>query len=332
MTAIAYKNTKTTIPDWDDTLHVRHPRGYAYETDTHFVHMYGRADGFYAISIGLTAIQQKNGTLVDWVTNTFGAEEIETLDLEVGYSIKGVWRPSLYYYTDTFQALDVNETEMRLSESAIRLLVQKMEDILMYIEPNIDSLNTYGHKIRELLILACTEVENFWQYYINQAALTPQTRRSFTTKDYVKLVDKLHLKEFQFSLKAYSSFPVLRPFEKWNSATPTISLDWYDAYNKTKHDRERHFNKAHILNCINAVAANLVLHCVKFSPFPMFEQNNSFSAMINQHFEGSLINPMFKTFYIHKIELPNNARTNLFVFDPRQNNFSVPFSVQTLTL
>ena len=92
---------------------------------------------------------------------------------------------------------------MRLSEYSLRLLVQKIDEIFLYIEPDTKSLNTYSHKTRELLILACTEVENFWQYYMTQAGQTPQNGRNYTTKDYVKLAEKLHLKDYEFTLKTY---------------------------------------------------------------------------------------------------------------------------------
>lgn len=332
MIGITYKNTKTTLPRWVNTVHIANPRGYAYETDTHFIHMYGQDKGFYIISIGLTAIQQKTGTLIDWVKNVFGAEEIENLDLAVGHSVKGVWRPSLYYYSDTYQALGVNETEMRLSEYSLRLLVQKLDELFLYIEPNISSLNTYSHKTRELLILACTEVENFWQYYMNQASVLPQNGRNYTTKDYVKLVDKLHLKEFEFSLKIYSSIPSIKPFVNWDATAPTSSLLWYDAYNKTKHDRDKHFGQATLINCITAVVANLAMYCVKFSPLPMFDQTNTFSSMINQHFEAKLSNCLPTTFYLHKINLPEGTRNDLFVFDPHKSAFNEPFLIEPLRL
>lgn len=331
MVGITYRNTITTLPNWVKTLHIEHPRGYAYETETHFVHFYGRDKGFYIISIGLTVIEKKEGTLIDWVTRVFGAEEIENLELEVGHSTKGVWRPSLYYYEDTYQALGVTENEMRLSEYSLRLLIQKLDEIFLYIEPDVLSLNTYSHKTRELLILACTEVENFWQYYMNQSGQRP-IGRNYTTKDYVKLLNKLHLNDFEFTLKTYSSISAIRPFENWNSSAPTTTLTWYDAYNKTKHDRDTHFSQATLINCINAVVANLIMHCIKFSPFPMFEQTNIFSSLINQHFEAKFLNCNPKSFYIHKIQIPEDTRSDIFVFDPRKNKFNVPFIIESLIL
>jgi hypothetical protein len=280
----------------------------------------------------MTAVQQKVGTLLDWVASVFGAEDIQNLDLEVGSAVQGVWRPSLYVYEDISQALGVSATERRLSENALRLLVQKLDELFLYIEPDVDSLQTYSHKTRELLILACTEVENFWQYYTNLVAGTSSNRRTSTTRDYVKLVDKLYLREYQFTLNTYSAIPPVRPFQHWSSATPTASLAWYDAYNKTKHDREKHFKEATLSHCISAVVANLVLYCVKFSPFPLLEQSNAFTTLINQHFEGELVDVSYTNFYVHKIHLPADNRDDLFIYDHRRSGDHLPFTTQPLVL
>lgn len=332
MTAITYLNTKTTLPGWVDTVHVGNPRGYAYETDTHFVHFYGRDKGLYVISTGLTAIQKKSGTLNDWVVQTFGAQNIIPMSLPVGNSIEGVWRPSLYYNSDTFQALNVTKTEIRLAEQALRLLIDRLDELFLYIEPDTNGLQTYSHKTRELLILASTEVENFWKYYINKSGITPSNSRTFTTKDYVRLVDKLHLKEYEFSLKTYSSIPAIIPFGNWNATNPTTSLRWYDAYNKTKHDRDAHFSEATLLSCIEAVVANLVMYCVRFSPFPLFDQKNTFSSLINQHFDLQLINAAPEKFYLHKVELPAGAREDLICYDSIKGGDTRPFIVNPFIL
>ncbi|MDR2122167.1 MAG: hypothetical protein LBP34_03490 [Flavobacteriaceae bacterium] len=332
MKGITYKNTKTTLPCWIDPVHINQPRGYAYETDTHFVHFYGKDEGLYVISPGLTAIQAKNGTLKDWVINTFGAEDIEQMNLEVGQSIESVWRPSLYFHNDTFQALNVTKTEMRLVEQALRLLINRLDELFLYIEPDKNGLLTYSHKTRELLILACTEVENSWKYYMDKSSTYPINGKTFTTKDYIKLVDKLYLREFEFTLKTYSAIPAIAPFRNWDSANPTTSISWYNSYNKTKHDRDSHFSEATLINCIEAVVANLVMYCVRFSPFPLFDQPNTFSSLVNQHFDVRLINTCQESYYLHKIELPSNTRSDLFCYDCIQAGHTQPFIVKPLVL
>lgn len=64
----------------------------------------------------------------------------------------------------------------------------------------------------------------------------------------------------------------------------------------------------------------------------MFEQSNTFSSLINQHFEAQLVNPDFQTFYLPKIELPRDTREDIFIFDPRQNQFTKQFNVIPLIL
>lgn len=332
MKGLTYINTKTTLPGWVNTVHNEQPRGYAYETDSHFVHLYGRNHGFYIISVGLTAIQGKNGTLEDWIVKTFGAEDIQPLTFEVGNSIDGVWRPSLYYYEDTYQAINCSQIEMRLAEQALRMLIDKLDELFLYIEPDNRCLEVYSHKTRELLILACTEVENSWKSYMDRASATPINRKTFTTKDYVKLVDKLHLRDYQFKLKAYDKVPAIRPFERWDITKPSTSLDWYAAYNNTKHDRTAYFSKATLWNCICAVVGNLVMHSVRFSPMSLFEESNTFASLLKQHFDAELVDCNPTSFYLHNFSFPEGTRDDLFVFDPRKKGYSKKFNVLPLTL
>ena len=109
-------------------------------------------------------------------------------------------------------------------------------------------------------------------------------------------------------------------------------MDWYDAYNKTKHDKTAYFSEATLKHCINAVVACLVMHCVRFGPFPMFEENNRFASLVTHHFNMKLTNPSPQTFYLHEIELPINTMTDLFVSNPRKNGNVLPFSTQKLVL
>jgi len=332
MNAITYNNTVTTIPRWTEPIHLKHPRGFAYETDTHFVHMYGDIVRFHPIHVGLTVTEKKTGTLVDWVLKTFGAVDIKALELEVGQSIEGVWRPSLYYYTDVLQALNCSDVDMRLAEQSLRILINKLDELFLYIEPESQCLQTYSHKTRELLILACTEVENSWKSYMTKSSTLPVNGRTYTTQDYVKLLDKLYLDEYQFKLILYQHIPPIVPFKGWDKNAPSVSLTWYDAYNKTKHDRTTNFSVATLWNCISAVVANLVMHSVKFGPYPMFERTSVFSTLVQEHFQGELIDSSPISYYLHEFVFPHDARNDLFIWDPRDYRLAKPFTVLPLIL
>lgn len=323
MKAIAYLNTATNLPGFDPNIHKKHTRGYAYETENHFIHFYGDDNFFFIISVGLMICHKKDGTLLDWVKKIFGASNVVDVEYEVGFALKGVWRPSLYYYEDTYQALCVTENEMRLSENAMRLLISKLDELFLFIEPCKSSLDTYSHKTRELLILACTELENSWQGYMPKAKIGSRDR--FTTKDYVKLLDPLFLADYEFTINTHDALPSFRPFETWTAASPTASLIWYDAYNKTKHNRQTHFSSASLENCINSVIACLIMHCVRFSPFPMFEQNNTFSSLINQHFSARLVNFDPSKVYLYKVEIPDKNWFYDRFWNPKRENLNLLF-------
>lgn len=313
MSALVYRNTKTTIPNWMP-IHDEHPRGIAYETDTHFIHIYGRDSGVWVISIGLTATQKKSGTLHEWVEKTFGAKDIEQTTTDVGHTIDGVWRPGLYFDEETAQGLAYSSSELRLAEQALLLLIARLEELLHFVEPSASNLDTYSHKSRELLILACTEVENYWKQYLVKAGATAPPS-GFSTNDYIKFKEPLHLGEFEISLPRYSSVAPVRPFLNWSPTPgPTKTLGWYDAYNKTKHDRTAHFDLATLQTCIDAVAANVALFSVRFGPFHLINGAGTLAAHFNQLFSLQLQNSNPKTFYAPQVELPYNQLDSLVCF------------------
>lgn len=335
MKAIFYEINATNVPSLAENFHKRLKLGYAYETHSHYIHFYGTDYNFFSIHTGQTIIENKATSayksVTEWVEFYFGAKNIQTMTSNVGESIEGVWRPELYYYEDTYTALNTSESERRLGEQALRILLEKLDDLLLYIEPDTVALNTYSHKIRELLILACTEVENFWSFFMNLSATSP-IGRNYTTKDYVKLKDKLFLHEFQFTLRGYDSLPIIRPFLGWDIVSPTLSLNWYDAYNKTKHDRANHFSAATLSNSLSAVVAALILYIVRFSPYPLLEEKGTLNALVNQHFKFELINADIGKSYIPLLNIPSNYREDIFIYDSRRNGDTLPYTVKSLVL
>jgi len=216
---------------------VTFPRGMAFETATHFIHFYGSDSDIWTIPMGaITVSEQKQGTLEDWVIKTFGAQHMEQSIVDIGHTVAGVWRPGITSYDDIRQGLGTTDAERHECLQSIRLLIERLDEIFLYVEPSPMALKTYGHKIREL-ILACTEVESTWSRYLRVAGATP-VGKDFTTRDYVKLLSKLYLAEFEIKIKPYPTIAPIRPFDGWDLAKPTQSLSWYEAYNLTKHDRQ----------------------------------------------------------------------------------------------
>lgn len=331
MKTYTYRNTRTDIPNFETTTHETQVFGFGYETDTHFVHFYGQ-EPYYIISPGLTVIEGKSTSYRKWIEQRFGAIEVEEMSIEAGHTIDGVWRPSLYYWDDIQIALNTNAIEQRSQEQAIRILVEKLDEILLFVEPSENGLKAYSHKIRELLILACTETENQWKTLLNRANYHPSKEIIPTTNDYVKLREPAHLHEFQIGLRHYDGFSPSKPFAQWNNKYPTKSLPWYNAYNDTKHNRNHFFSSATLQATIDAVAANIILYCTRFSPLMLINDTSTLSGLIKQIFKITMIDADRKSFYIPLLKLPVTIRKDCFVYNCVKNRHVQPWKIMRLSI
>ena len=261
MKAITFENTCCNLPGWPKDLHLTHSQGYAYALPTHYVYLCGQNCPYATWSY---LEQNVADSLEDWCRNLFGAQSFDATEYDVGTVIDSVWRPGLHFPKELQSALAFNDEELSRAGQALRLLVARLDEILLFIEPDARFLQAYGHKTRDLLIAACTEVENYFQRYMNLAGATPLSGKFFTIKDYVRLRPKLFLDEFEIEMYAHKAIGGFTPFAKWSAANPILS--WYDAYNKTKHHRDNEFAKASLINCVHAVGACLVLFSIRFGP------------------------------------------------------------------
>jgi hypothetical protein len=307
--AITYEVTKPDRPGLVTGALLEWRLGLAYEVDGFFVHFYGRwsESELWEVSSNPTVTEAASGTLQGWVTKVFGAKDIQPLGVDAGHVVDGVWRPGLFWVDQHWQALGTDQQEQRAAEHSLHLLVSALNELFLYIEPEGDGLSAYGPKTRELLILACTEVEDVWTRYLRRAS-RPAGRRGYTTRDYVRLLKPLHLAEYQLSLIPFASAPKLRPFASWQPSRPTQSLTWYHAYNKTKHDRSSHLSSATLTQCIEAVAANIALYCVRFSPYRILTESMPLASLVQHLFSVKLVGADPSSFYVPMIDPTSRSR------------------------
>lgn len=240
---------------------------------------------------------QKPGLITDIINSNNPSSNITSSKIDVGSVKKHVWRPGLSVHIE--QALNITPEEFNRSKRELRILIEKLKDILLYIEPCDNSMASYGHKLRELLILTCTAIESYWLSYLKFAA--PDIRRP-STNDYVKLKDMLLLDTYKINFINHPYSLEFKPFGGWDKERPTQTLSWYDDYNKTKHDSLLNFDKANLKNCIQSIGALIVMQCVRFSPEKVLSGQEITAQLINEHFTISLDNPPLEEFYIPNIE------------------------------
>jgi hypothetical protein len=194
--------------------------------------------------------------------------EVKVLKTGLGKFYPRIWR-GLYVPERTFCYNPVNPRStygsvyVRSNISAASIY-EYLEFLFKYVEPTSANMSVFGDKIRELLILTCTEIEAIWRAVLEQNSNKKKDR--YTTKDYVKVKIPLHLDEWGVELRDYPELGTFRPFMSWKDTEPTRSLSWYDGYNAVKHDREIEFSRANLKNLINALAAVHILQAAQWGP------------------------------------------------------------------
>lgn len=145
---------------------------------------------------------------------------------------------------------------------AFMLLQRDLLDLFDYIEPADSNLGTYSHRVHQLLMRACVEVE------ANLTAILVENHYKKKSGDLLmrdyKLVDATHhLSSYEIRFPGWRGAAGLRkPFIGWKNVSSTLT--WYQAYNKSKHDRHGCFHLATFEALIDAVAGLATLMSAQF--------------------------------------------------------------------
>ena len=144
----------------------------------------------------------------------------------------------------------------------LKALTRQLDRICQTVHPGEGTLETYGHDIRNLLILACTEVEMHWRGVLSANGYI---RDRYDTRDYVNLRSAMKLDQYAVSFSNFPWLSPVSPFAGWgDTGKPSQDLEWYDAYNAAKHDRENSFERATLAHCFAAVSACFVMMTAQF--------------------------------------------------------------------
>jgi hypothetical protein len=175
-----------------------------------------------------------------------------------------IWRNGIKWAPQTprkHQRLPTEATAGRRSGSiAVHRLLDQLAEVIDIVAPHPDNRRAHGPAMRQLLILACTEVEAAWRGVLDANLAPPRRRDRYTSKDYALLADPMRLREYQLLAARYpDEWGVIAPFQTWDVDMATQSLPWYDAYNAAKHNRERDAPLASLEMVMSAVAAAWLL-------------------------------------------------------------------------
>jgi hypothetical protein len=174
----------------------------------------------------------------------------------------GEYFPRIWLGPETPHPRDVGLLDAWIaSVRSARSLFAHLRDMFRVIEPVTSHVSVYGHELRQLLILACTEVESAWKAILRSNGFKPKRGDdTWTRTDYLHLCDPLGLDVYVVRLCTHPAYGEIKPFGSWR----TSGLAWYDAYNKVKHDREGELHQATLGHVIDAMAAVFVMIFAQF--------------------------------------------------------------------
>lgn len=149
------------------------------------------------------------------------------------------------------------QNAIAIARGQLTTLVRQLGRICQTVHPTVNTFGTFGHDIRNLLILACTEVEAHWRGVL---AANGIMGKKLSTNDYVKLRDAMKLDEYAIGFTEFPWLAAIKPFEGWGrTAGPTQDLAWYAAYNAVKHNREGDFELATLGAAFAAVTGCFIM-------------------------------------------------------------------------
>jgi hypothetical protein len=152
---------------------------------------------------------------------------------------------------------------------AFGLIQSDLTRLFEYIEPSDQNLDTYSYRIHELFMRTCIEVEANFKAILKENIFNPKDKngdprpeKRWNIHDYMK-VNKTHrLSSYKIHVPIWDGTQsIYEPYKEWIGSNELL---WYQAYNKSKHDRQVEFKHANLKNLMNSVAGLLALLSSQF--------------------------------------------------------------------
>ena len=132
----------------------------------------------------------------------------------------------------------------------LEIIIDELLDVFKVIAPTPNNFNCYGHAIRNIIFLACTEIDSMMKNALVKNGYCKESAYC-SIIDYRILNEALRLSEYELKFTDFDSIGTIRPFEEWINKDGKIS--WYSDYNDIKHRRYECYEEANLRNAIYAI-------------------------------------------------------------------------------
>ena len=203
---------------------------------------------------------EEGQALWDW-SSDWKAEQFLEMRLPPDQFHRRIARPVIGVDQGFYSPINMEDRDfIQNSIGQLTIFCRDLDQICRTVHPVPYNFGAYGHDIRNLLILACTEIEAQWK-----GVLRENGKKGRRTEDYVLLKEPLKLGEYAIQFRRYPWLPEFKPFVGWgNTASTSADIPWYAAYNSVKHDRENSFQSGNIETLFNAIAACAIMLVAQF--------------------------------------------------------------------
>jgi hypothetical protein len=184
---------------------------------------------------------------------------LEDAEMGAGAYYPRIWRPGMPLADQT------PERGAFLKATAATLsLLDQMRDVFRSVEPEQGNAGAFGHRMRELLVLACTQFESLCKELLRDNGYErlgrdgkPVNEKKWSlTGDYLNVLAPLQLDAYSVALPLYPEWEPFKPFDGWNQGT---APNWWTAYNAAKHDVANKLDQASLASVIRAMGAVYVM-------------------------------------------------------------------------
>ena len=149
-------------------------------------------------------------------------------------------------------------------------LEKDLETVSRYIEFNNNNWDTYSIELARLLLTTSAEVDVVIK---ELCKMLDASAKNNNIIDYKNTIKK-HL-PILFNETVYLNRFGLK-FQPWINWENNDSPNWWQSYNKVKHERNQHYEKANLINTLNSFGALLITNLYYYKTKKEKEENNTF--------------------------------------------------------
>jgi len=126
-----------------------------------------------------------------------------------------------------------------------------LERCSRYVEFHEDNYRTYSLEFARIIMASASEVDTVMKLICSSI---DSSKNPNNIVQYFPIVMTKYPKLTQYTIELPRFMLCFRPWENW---APNQSPEWWSAYNKIKHERDKNFSKANLINAILSVCGLL---------------------------------------------------------------------------